>query len=60
MISIVLIQIFFLDEKKDRPVRRVDLGGAIFLSFGVVDLLLGTQLVGSASLATALLIFAAA
>lgn len=60
LISIVLIQIFFLDEKKDRPARRVDLGGAICLSFGVVSLLLGTQLVGSASLATALLIFAAA
>ncbi len=60
LISIILVQLFFKEERKERSVRKVDLGGAVCLSLGVVALLLGTQLLGSVNLATVLLIFAAA
>ena len=60
LVSIVLVQLFFKEEHKEKSVRKIDLGGAVFLSLGVVALLLGTQLLGAVNLATALLVFAAA
>lgn len=60
IISIILVQLFFKEDFSPKPPKKVDLGGAICLSLGVVALLLGTQFLESASLATVSLLFAAA
>ncbi|WP_310651975.1 MFS transporter [Lactobacillus jensenii] len=60
LISIILVQIYFIDEKIERPKKKVDLGGALTLTLGLIIMLIGVDLIGETQLGTLLVLFAAA
>ncbi|KRL61917.1 MFS transporter [Lactobacillus psittaci] len=60
LISIVLVQIFFIDQKHHKNQSKVDLGGALTLTAGLIVMLIGIDLIGASSLGTLFVLFAAA
>lgn len=60
IVSILLVQFFFVEKRRTYKKQKTDIGGAICLTAGLILMLIAIELIGQSSLGTLLVLFAAA